>query len=168
MSNLNKDPALVKIMEDDLRAKIQVAIDADPQLRMVVHGVFSIDDLEKKMESELNGNIGVGVQYMGCSRVSRDAGSSNVGKGNAAVAINFNFNVILGVPSTDCCDERHSATRLLTTLRQAIFGKQIGEDRIQRTWEFVAERPEVGASSNTMLYYAQVWQVAMLNIGTAT
>ncbi len=167
MSKLNQDPAMIEIMEADLKTKIQAAIDANPDLAMVVHGVFSIDDLETKMESDLGRSIAVGVQYAGCSATTKAVASSNPAQGNSIKTVMFNFTVILGTPTSDFCDDRNNATKLLSVLRMAIFGKSIGADRVQRTWEFVMERPEVGASSKTMLYHAQVWQVAMQNLGTA-
>ena len=167
MSRLNQDTKMISIMEDDLKSKITVMINTNPDMNMRVHGVFSIDELEQKMESDLGGAIAVGVQYAGVSRVAPATGNGNPARGNSATNILISFSVILGVPTNDAGDERVPATELLTMLRFSIDGKPIGTERAQRTWEFILERPEVSASSNTMLYYAQVWQVAMQNCGSA-
>lgn len=164
---LNQNPQMITLMESDLKQKVQAAIDANPDLKMAVHGIFSVDDLETKMEADLCGHVGVGVQYAGCTNTSEQKHSSNPAQGNTGRMVFFNFTVILAVPVSMMGDERYSATTLLSVLRMSIFGKPIAVERSSRTWEFISERPEVGASSTTMLYYAQVWQVAMQNLGTA-
>lgn len=167
---LHQNPDMIDVMEADLRTKIAVAIDFNPDLKMAVHGVFSIDDLEAKMESDLGNCIAIGVQYSGGQRHVTDradlhSGTFNSSRGNAARIVQYLFVVVLGVPCNEICDERKNATKILTLLRNSVIGKPIAEDKLQRTWDFVKEQPELGASTPTMLYYSQLWQLAMPVIG---
>lgn len=157
---LNKNDDMIAIMEQDLIEKIQVAINCNPDLRMFVHGVFNIDDLERLMVDDLSGGIGVGVAFVGA------AGTDEKAPGSSAKQVAFSFSVILAVPHGDAVHERHNATKLLTVLRRAIIGKRIANDPVQRTWNYLNERPEPSASTANMLYYAQLWQVTMPVIGS--
>lgn len=133
-----------------------------------IAGVFSLDDLEAKLASDLCRHIGIGVGYL--KTVPSEAGqearnSPNPGGGIAAKTLDFFFVVILAVPTGEQCSERHSATKVLTALRFDILGSIVAGDESQRRWNFVSEGPDVEASSDTMLYYSQVWRVAMQNVG---
>jgi hypothetical protein len=162
---LNQNPDMIKVMEDDLKTKAQEALVA-ADLTMPVLGVFSLDHLEVMAEEELGVNMAVGVAFVGTDAANKEnSGTFNAAGGNIAKAVVFNFVVILALPAQGQLDERYDATKLLTVLRFGILGKPIAGDRVQRTWNFVAERPEIGESTRTMLYYSQVWQVAMQNLG---
>lgn len=152
---LNQNNDMIEVMENDLIAKIQVAIDCNADLKMNVYGVFNIDDLERKQASDLGAQVGVGVSYVGARKTEGNT------PGVPAKQVQFAFSVILAVPAGELSDERHPATKLLTVLRRAILGKPIAGDRVQRCWDYVSETPEPSASTATMLYYAQLWQVAM-------
>lgn len=160
-------PNLTQDMENDLRAKVQSAIDCNPELRMVVYGVFSIEDLEQKLESELGGAVGVGVGYIGRERVKSEVGPGtfNAARSNATRMVVYSFAIMLAVPSTEFSDQRHDATKLLTVVSRAILGSPIGGLGGQRTWDFIHEKAEPSASTATMLYYSQLWQVAIPVIG---
>lgn len=159
--SIHTDPDMIQRMEDDLRNKIQVAINCNPDLNMVVHGVFSIEDLEQKLESEMGGAIGVGVGYMGCERKE----DQKPARGNAASIATFSFTTILAVPTSKFSDERHPATKLLSLVRNSIIGQPVGDDTVQRVWDFVREQAEPSASTPTMLYYSQVWQLTLPIVG---
>jgi len=75
--------------------------------------------------------------------------------------IDFLFHVILAVPHGKDCVERYSATKLLTVLRRSIQGKHCDGDATNRTWTFVKEFPNVTESTDTMLYYSQVWSLRL-------
>lgn len=161
--SLQNDPDLIRLMEQDLRSKVQFAIDCNPDLRMVVHGVFSIEDLEQKLESELSGAIGVGVQYVGMEKIKTDA---SPGRNSAVRMLMFSFATLLAVPTTEGSEQRHDATKLLTVVRNSILGKPVCDSN-QRAWDIVREQPEPSASTPTMLYYSQVWQVAIPAVGNS-
>lgn len=152
---LTGNPELLTLLEDDLKQKVQAVIDADPQLRMGVHGVFSLDDLENKMAVDLGNDIGVGVQYGKTTRAAGDVGRM----------YNHMFTLILAVPSHDTTgDERRSASRLLQSIANSVNSTPTGSDPRQRCWEMLSMGPELGASSDTMLYYSQVWQIAIPHV----
>lgn len=157
--SLNKDPDMILTMENDLKQKVQFAIDSNPSMRMVVHGVFSIEDLEQKLESDLGGTIGVGIQYVGCERSKSEA--PVVGRNDAVCSVTFSFAIVLAVPATEFSEERINAGSLLTILRSSVLGTAIADDSGQRVWSFVRELAEPSASTPTMLYYSQVWQVML-------
>lgn len=154
-------------MEADLVLKAQNAVNRH-NIESKVHGVFSVDDLESKLESELCNKIGVGVGYARIEPTALKADPKaplNTGGGVAVKTLDFLFVVILAVPTGSQCDERHSATEVLTALRFDIMGSVVAGDVTGRTWDFVREGPDVEASTDTMLYYSQVWRVAMQNVG---
>jgi hypothetical protein len=154
---LNQDPDQITRMEDDLRDKIQVAINFKPELNAGVYGVFSIDDLESKMQDDLGGGIGVGVQFVYTQAADLQA---RPGAQNARY-LQFMLQVILAVPCGMEAVERGLATKLLGVTRQAIFGEPLKDDKVNRAWDFVREQAEPSASTATMLYYSQLWQVAL-------
>lgn len=161
---------MIEQMENDLVAKVTAAYTA-ANLDIGVYGVFSVDDLENKVESELCNKIAIGVGYMGAEPTALDSNPKaplNVSRGVAAKTLDFMFLVILAVPTGPMCDERFDATKLLTMQRKRIMGSDVAGDVADRTWAFVKEGPEVSASSDTMLYYSQVWRVALPFIGNST
>jgi len=158
---------MVERMEADLGAKASAAYTA-AGISPAILGVFSLDDLEKKLESDLCGKLAVGVGYAGAEPtavVSNPKAPLNVGSSNAAKTVDFIFTVILAVPTGPECTERHSATKLLTILRLGILGSTVSGDNTNRTWAFVRESPNITESTETMLYYSQVWRVAMPIVG---
>jgi hypothetical protein len=167
---LATNPKRIEVMQQDLTDKVQDAINCNPDLRMAVYKVFGVDQLENMLASDLGGFIGVGVQYLGCQRQTKDdrTGTFGAAGGNTIRSLLYSFHVLLAVPVNANDNPPPAATELLTILRDAILGKPITEDRMQRPWDFVMERPEVGASTETMLYYSQLWQVALQNHGTAS
>ena len=78
---LKDDVDLLERMEKDLINKVADALN-EYGVDSVVHGVFSIDDLENKTQKDLNGLLAVGVGYQGASRPGR--GANNPTQGNAA------------------------------------------------------------------------------------
>ena len=167
MTILNRDADMIQRMETDLATKCAAAF-ASVQIAAGVHGVFSIDDLEQKTASDLCGNIAIGVGYMGAEPTNLDSNPKaalNVGRGEAVKSLDFMFMIILAVPYGDACLERYDATKLLTLLRQTVMGSTVDNDAVQRTWAFVKEQPQISASTETMLYYSQVWRVALPNVG---
>ena len=164
---LNLDNDMIERMEGDLAQKCAAAFQG-ASIEAAVHGVFSLDDLEKKQESDLCGGIGIGVGYTGAEPTHLDTNPKaqlNVSRGEAVKSLDFHFVVILAVPKDNECAERYSATKLLTLLRRTIMGSNVDGDRVQRTWAFVREAPDISASTKSMLYYSQVWRVALPNVG---
>lgn len=166
---LNLDDTMIERMEADLVSKVQAAYNA-AGVEVAVYGVFSLDDLEKKQESELCGAIGIGVGYLGAEPTGVDTNPKaalNVSRGEAMKALDFMYMIILAVP-TNGCDERFPATKLLTIMRRKIMGSTISGDEVNRTWAFVKEGPQISESSDTMLYYSQVWRVALPQTGNVS
>lgn len=168
MNLLNKDVDMIERMENDLREKITVAF-ATVGVSSLVHGVFSLDHLEMLVENSLEtGKIHVGAQYHQAVPLEIDfkpTASAAPGQGTSAKLVSYEFLVILAVPTGPECRERYNATKLLTALRMGIQGAAVAEDKAQRRWNFQREKPEVGASTETMLYYSQLWQVSLVNTG---
>lgn len=167
MTILNRDVTMIERMEGDLATKCGAAL-TQVSITAGVHGVFSLDDLEKKTEADLCGSIAIGVGYMGAEPTHLDSNPKaplNVGKGEAVKSLDFMFTVILAVPTGADCMERYDATKILTVLRQKIMGSDVDGDQVQRTWAFVKEQPNIAASTDTMLYYSQVWRVALPSVG---
>lgn len=166
LPRLNTDPGMIERMEVDLATKAEAAY-TSAGLSPVVFGVFSLDDLEKKSEADLCQKLAVGVGYAGAEpTVAQNLRDNlNVGSSNAAKTVDFIFTIILAVPTGAECSERYSATKLLTILRMGILGSSVSGDITNRTWAFVKESPNVQESTDTMLYYSQVWRVAMQVVG---
>jgi len=164
---LNADDDMLSRMEQDLVDKVQLAVTA-AGIAQTVYGVFSIDDLENKTETDLCQKIGVGVAYAGAepTRITTNPKDHlNVAGGQAAKTIDYIFQIILAVPTGKTCDERAKAAKLLTVLRRRILGTHISGDLANRTWAFAREGPNIPESTDTMLYYAQVWRVAVITVG---
>lgn len=170
MALLNKDDEMIQRMEVDLASKASEAFVA-ADVNALVHGVFSLDDLEDKLESQLQRKVGIGVAYSGCAPVEIDfnpRSSAAPGQGTAARMLAYRFLVVLAVPTEKGCLERYNGTKLLTVLRNRIHGSTVDGDAVARRWNFQKEEPNVGASTETMLYYSQVWQVALPVVGPST
>lgn len=164
---LNTDIDMIERMEADLFVKVRNALGVYG-LTQNVHGVFSIDDLENKLGSDLCNHIGVGVGYWKAepTNVTTDPKANlNVDRGMAVKTLDFLFMVILAVPTGGQCAERQSATKVLTGLRLSIMGSEVAGDKTARTWAFVRESPVIDESDDAMLYYSQVWRLAMPSIG---
>ena len=158
---LNQDADMIERMELDLTEKVQLAYTA-AGLTANIHGVFSLDDLENKEESDLCGLLAVGVGYAGAEPYTPGNVPANTAPGGStARMVHFTFHVILAVPHGRGCLERYSATKLLTILRRGILGTSCSGDATNRTWGFVKESPNISESTETMLYYSQVWQIAL-------
>ena len=165
MPRLNQDNDMLERMELDLSTKAQAAFVA-AGVQSNVHGVFSLDDLENKTEQDLCNLIAVGVGYAGAepSEVPAKPGQPSAPGGNTVKVIDFVFHVILAVPHGKDCVERYSATKLLTILRRSIQGTPVDGDETNRTWSFTKEFPNVNDSTDTMLYYSQVWAVRIPSV----
>lgn len=164
---LNQRDDLLSLLEADLIARCQAALTA-AGLTQIVHGVFSLDDLENKTAADLCQKIGVGVSYAGAEPVRRAGDPNthgNVDRSPQARGVNFVFQVILAVPVNLNCDERTSATTLLTAFRRRIQGTRISGDSVNRTWAFAGEKPEIAESTAEMLFYAQLWRLTLINMG---
>lgn len=161
---LNKDPEMIERMELDLVEKAKTAFEA-AGVTSNVFGVFSLDDLENKMEKALSMKVGIGVGYLDTRPVEIETNPRAGAVSGAVKTLNFKFLVILAVPTAEGCLERYTGTKLLSILRLSILGSTVAGDPVQRKWGFDREGPNVDASTDTMLYYSQVWQVALQNVG---
>lgn len=167
MLRLNQDPDMVERMEKDLTSKVKEAFES-AGVSSMVFGVFSLDDLETKSKDELCNKLAVGVGYVLSEPTAVSTNQKdplNVGSVNAAKTVDFVFSIILAVPTGPECAERYSATKLLTVLRQSILGSTVSGDSTNRTWAFVKEAPNVAESTEEMLYYSQIWRVAVVIVG---
>lgn len=160
-TRLNADDEMVERMELDLITKARTAF-GEAGILASIHGVFSLDDLEAKQESDLCEMIGIGVGYAGAEPTEGIPTPLNSAPGGpSAKTVFFLFGIILAVPHGPDCKERYSATKLLTILRRSLLGSIVSGDSTNRAWAFVKEAPNVAESTGTMLYYSQVWRLAM-------
>ena len=160
---LNRDLDMIERMEKDLTDKVVEAFSSEG-VEGGIYGVFSLDHLEGLTEQDLCRKIAVGVQYTGVELYSGVKAPLNTAPGgNSAVTLDLKFLIVLGVPTGPDCQERFSATKLLTLLRRDILGSTVSGDRTNRTWAFVKEAPNVDVSSDTMLYYSQAWRVSVVS-----
>lgn len=154
----------IELLENQLIEHCVTALE-NKRVAAIVDGVFSLDSLEQKLETDLNGRIGVGVAYQGCKAISPEEGNAS-GDPHRAILNENLFVVILAVPTDQVATQRLDATELLTVLRKGILGKKVELSRgNQRTWGFVQEKPEIADSTPTMLYYSQVWRLLLPVIG---
>lgn len=169
MALIHTQDDMIEQLELDLASKAAAAF-AAANVESSVFGVFSLDDLEAKQENELQQRIAIGVAYSRCAPPEIDAnpkGSAAPGQGTAARMIGYEFLVVLAVPTGPDCAERYNGTKLLTVLRRRIHGASIAVDAASRRWNFQQEKANPEASTATMLYYTQVWQVALPLVGAA-
>ena len=166
---LHEQLDMIELMNADLRAKITTSFDdLDVPQKANVSGCFDLTDLERQNKNDKARGIRVGVAYLSGERVlgARPGPNSNVDVVQRAVSsVEFRFLVILGMCEDPDCNYRYSATQLLTVMRRGVSGTRCGDDTVNRTWVWVAERPEPSASSSNYLYYSQIWQLSMTNIG---
>ncbi len=157
---LNSDPTMLDRLEKDLMSKVTLAYAERADINAKVMGVFSLDDLENKNESDLAESIAVGVGYYGAQGHNpASVGQQNGERGPAGKMIEFNFIILLALPAHDGYVERPDATTLLTILRLFIQGSIIDNDPRQRCWDWIQEKPEIADSTDTTLYYSQLWRV---------
>lgn len=159
--HLNDD--LLSLLESDLASKAQAAF-VSSGVASNIYGVFSLDDLEAKQEKELGHNVAVGIAYSGSQPLAidtRPGASAAPGQGMSARMLQYEFLVLLAVPTDQQCEERYNATKLLTVLRRRIHGSKVADDDGSRRWSFLKEAPRVDQSTSTMLYYTQYWSVAL-------
>ncbi len=167
VKRISEDTNMIERMEADLMQKVREGLGNAPDIAsLTVHGVFSLDHLESMRASELCNDIGVGVGYMSSSVNQIDiTGPGNVDQGQGKGMTYFKFVIVLAVPTEESCGTRHNATRLLTLMRKGIHGKVVSDDITNRCWRFISEQPEISASTKQMLYYSQMWQVSLPNLG---
>lgn len=167
---LVKDPDALVRMEHSLMA---LAVDSyrTAGVDALVYGVFSLDELERKAANELGRKVAVGVQYAQSKPLEIDFNpkSSATASGGGAVRIlAHEFLVVLAVPTDPASNtdpDRYNVSKLLTLLRRRIHGELVDGDLAARRWNFQWEKPNVGESSETVLYYTQLWQVALPLVG---
>lgn len=160
---LNRDPDMLDRLEQDLMDKVTAAYAEFPEVSVEVYGVFDLEDMERLQESSLGNQLAVGVGYLGADRIG-DNVTTDRGAPAARIML-YTFVILLAVPATDVGANRHSATRLMTIMRNKILGTKVAGDNTQRTWNIVREKPEISESNRNMLYYSQVWQVAIPSLG---
>lgn len=159
---LKDDPDQLARLEKDLIDKACAALN-EAEVNSMVYGVFSIDDLETKAEKDLDGRLAVGVGYQGCAP---KGSHNNPTQGNVGGINEVLFMIMFAAPSDEVCSQRYSATKIMTILRRSIAGSAVPSDeRTQRCWNFVREKPEIAESTPTMLYYTQLWRIETPLIG---
>lgn len=155
------DPDHIATMEADLTQKATAAFTA-ANVSHLAEGVFDLDDLERKMANSVGG-IGVGIAYNGRRWVDleidfKTGRSPTVDGSPAAKMLAYSFLLVLAVPTGQDCEERYNATKLLAVLSRSIHGSPLADDQTARRWNFISEQPHPDQSTDTMLYYTQVWQ----------
>lgn len=156
---LNLDEDIIKTLELDLVTKSQAAYQ-QAGIEPNVFGVFNIDDLEKKQVSDLCGKLAVGVGYAGADTATPTPNAQNPGSTSVRM-VAYLYHIIVAVPYGENCVERYDGTKLLTVLRRGINGKTVEGDGTNRPWMFVKEFPNVEESTDSMLYYSQIWRIAV-------
>lgn len=159
---LNDDKEMLTRMELDL-VELSKAAMTKYGIASNIHGVFSLDDLERKTENQLceAGGISVGIGYQGARNSMLNEQGGGADHAGRTAMVEFRFMVILGVPTGDDCAERYNAGELLSVLRLGIQGHGVASSNASRSWAFVSEGPEIGQSNSTVLYYVQLWQTKL-------
>lgn len=159
---LNHDKEMLTRMELDLVTKAQAAFQAQG-VAGSVHGIFSLDDLERKTESDIcaTNQVAVGVGYNSARNIMLGEQGNGANQQGRTSMVEFRFIVILAVPTGENCTERYNAGELLSSLRLGIQGRGIDGDSGSRSWSFVSESPDIAASTSAMLYYSQLWQTKL-------
>lgn len=158
---------MIAYMEEDLMTKAQAAYSGN-SIGSSVYGIFSLDDLEEKEQSELGRQLVVGVGYVGCEPAPKEERRPGAPNQAHVDYLTYKFLILIAIPVDNGQAERYSATKLLTILRRGVAGKTIAGDRASRTWTLVSEAPRIAESSSTMMYYAQVWRVDLPNVATTS
>jgi hypothetical protein len=170
--SLASDFSMIRRMEDDLKKKATDAMQS-AGIAAKVHGVYSLDDLERKQVGDLESKIAIGIQYRSCypsDARSSDRPSASPAGDKSVRMLSFEFLVILAVPrlgeGVEEGQERHDAVELLTVLRLAILGSVVDNDRSTRRWNFVSELPEIEESNVDVDYWSQRWAVTIPQTGS--
>lgn len=130
-----------------------------------VQGVFSLDELESKSENDImQGKVAFGVAYIGCEPRTRDEsdGRSLPMHTNGVDHVEFRFVVIIGCRADTTCSQRPLFQKILSMVRKEIFLSRLQVGRraeLVRPFTLVRERPEVQDSTQSVLYYSQVWSI---------
>lgn len=165
MSNLNKDPEMIERMAVDLSEKAHAAMTA-VGINPNVYSIFSLDELEQKTENDICESMALGVGWIRTATTAESGGTNNgTASSSKSRMIEHFFGVIMAVPTNAACLATTTPTKLLATLMLGILGKEVANDPSSRTWEFVRMDTVPNESSETMLYYQQVWRLAMPVVG---
>ncbi|HBO9768529.1 TPA: hypothetical protein ACMFP1_002912 [Pseudomonas aeruginosa] len=153
---------VLDLLENDLKTKIIRAMQR-ANIQASVVGVFSLDELEQRTESDMAmGNVVFGVAYQGCKPGPDMPERTNPAHTNGAGFADFLFSIIIGGKVDTWCSQRGFVARILTLLRKEIYQSDVQTGKrpeAVRVWNFVQERPEIADSSSDMLYYSQVWKL---------
>jgi hypothetical protein len=158
---------MLEYMEDDLKAKALAAY-ISKEIASSVYGIFSLDDLEEKEQSELGRQLVIGVGYVGAEPAPKEQERQSRPNQQSIDYLRYKFLILIAIPVDNGDAERYSATQLLTILRKGVAGIPIAGDRASRMWTFESEAPRIAESSSTMMYYAQVWRVDLPNVATTS
>lgn len=171
---MHQDPKLIEVLEKDLIDKAFVAL-TDADIGADLYGVFSLDDLDRRTEAELNGDVALGVAYSNTTNTSVRENASD----KQVDMLAYQFLIVVACPTSDDGAGRVPGTRVLTALRQKIKTAIVGDTEVpqgfpgqvvglrkalgstQRRWQFVQEVAQVEESTPTMLYYTQVWRLLL-------
>lgn len=164
MSRLNQDNEMIERMERSLVSHAGASI-IQAEAQASVFGLFSIDELEERTVADLCNKLAIGVAYAGAEPSNAKDTTSSAPGGREVKMVEYVFHVILAVPYGEKCLERYSATKLLTILRRGINGKTCDGDTTNRAWAFVKEFPNVNQSTDSVLFYSQVWALRMPLVG---
>lgn len=155
---LQDEQNMIQVMELDLVTKVKQAFDASG-LQASIFGVFSLDDLENRLIGDLCQRLAAGVGFYGVEPAPPE---QNPNVTSARVKhLSYIFHIIFAVPTGASCEERQKATALMQHCIKRILGTHIDGDTTNRTWDFVKAGPNISESTDTMLYYSQVWRVAI-------
>jgi hypothetical protein len=144
-----------------LEAELITLVKSVPEFAASGWSVFDSADFAAKTAGQ---NLPtVAVAYDGAEQVGNEAiPVANRAHGAALVAVQFVIVIAAQYQYTGQDDSKQSAYALLDQVRAVVLGfKGVNT----RPWRFVGERPEVGASGDGVIFYAQVWQTTLPIVG---
>lgn len=165
----------LKFKIEQLHTELETLVQAVPAFSGKAFSIFSVDNLQQQA-----GNIGwplAGVMYEGCAPVEASQhGTAQAvprGRGDSGmVMLDVQYTIVIGVQygfsgtmgGADS-DTKQFAFSLLNDVRDAVLGfKGVNS----RPWRFVGEKPELEASTDTEVYYSQVWRTTVPQSGNTT
>jgi hypothetical protein len=160
---LNLDPDMLERMETDLHTQAAAILQAQGiQVRST--GIYSLDEMETLTEASVGRDVCIGAGYEMAAPLELEANaktSASPGQAGAARMVGYYFSVIVAVPTEECCGTRFNGMQILTALRFGLHGSPVAGDAAARRWNFQREKAETTASTATLLYYSQLWMVAL-------
>lgn len=156
--------ATVPCTLEDLETELLGLVQELDVFKEKAFSIFGLEDLER-LSAEQAGRLPiVGVGYDGAVPKGNQGNPGGEGiSGAAFVDIQFLIVIAVNYVSNGQSDNKQSAMSLLHEIRK----KCIGYRNVNtRSWRFIGERPEAGASMDGLIFYSQVWQTSVPFVGS--